>query len=152
MYPILLDVHSVIRWLILVSVLWALGRSAVRLRSGQPYLAMDRRLGLISLIGMHTQLLLGLWLYMISPMVQAGLTHMGAAMKDSILRFWTVEHSTGMIIGIAFITLGYSTVKRAATDSQRFKLTLIWFGLGILAVLATIPWPFLVKGAGRGWL
>jgi hypothetical protein len=152
MYPILLDVHSIIRWLILVSVLWAMVRSAMRLQSGQPYEAMDKRLALIAMISMHTQLLLGLWLYMVSPMVQAGLADMASAMKDSILRFWAVEHITGMIIGIALVTVGYSTAKRAATDAQRYKRILIWFGLGILVVLATIPWPFLEKGMGRGWL
>lgn len=152
MYPILLDVHSIIRWLILVTVLWSIARSAIRLQAGQPYEAMDKRLGLISMIFMHTQLLLGLWLYMISPMVQAGLADMGMAMKDSILRFWAVEHITGMIIGVAMVTVGYSTAKRATTDAQRFKRTLIWFGLGIIIVLATIPWPFLLKGAGRGWI
>jgi membrane protein DedA with SNARE-associated domain len=85
-------------------------------------------------------------------MVQAGLADMASAMKDSILRFWAVEHITGMIIGIALVTVGYSTAKRAATDAQRYKRILIWFGLGILVVLATIPWPFLEKGMGRGWL
>lgn len=72
------------------------------------------------------------------------------AMKDAVLRFWAVEHTVGMIIGIALITVGRTIYKRGKTDEQRLKATVIYFSLGLLIILATIPWPFR-ENLGKAW-
>ena len=75
---------------------------------------------------------------------------MGVAMKDAVMRFWLVEHLTGMLIGIALITVGRIAAKKAATDQAKFKKIAVFFTLGLLVILATIPWPFR-EALGRGW-
>ncbi len=75
---------------------------------------------------------------------------MGAAMKDTAARFWVVEHIFGMVVGIALITIGRVAAKKAADDKAKFKKIAVYFTLGLLIILATIPWPFR-EAVARGW-
>lgn len=112
---------------------------------------MDNKLSLFSLISCHIMLLLGFLLYFVSPIVQSGLMNMGSAMKDPVLRFWTVEHLSVMIIGIALITLGRVRLKKLDNDAAKHKNIVIFFGIGLLLILSRIPWPFMEGFANRGW-
>ncbi|GEP90045.1 hypothetical protein CTE07_16900 [Chitinophaga terrae (ex Kim and Jung 2007)] len=103
------------------------------------------------MIACDLQLLVGLILYfLISPLSKAGLADMGAAMKDPVIRFFTVEHEIMAIVAIALVHIGKSKIKKAATDAQKHKLGLIFFGLAFLVILALIPWPFR-EALGKGW-
>jgi hypothetical protein len=55
-----------------------------------------------------------------------------------------------MIVGIALITVGRALYKRRKSDTEKFKATVIYFSLGMLIILATIPWPFR-EALGRAW-
>lgn len=150
MYEILLRSHSGLRWIVLVLVVAAIARAFTNMSSGK-FTVLDDKLSLFSLIAAHTQLLLGLGLYFISPLVKAAMqAGMGEAMKDSVLRFWLVEHIFGMIVGIALITIGRVAAKKATEDGAKFKKIAVFFTLGLLIILATIPWPFR-EAIGRGW-
>lgn len=150
MYEILLRSHSGLRWVVLILVLGSIGRALTNMSSGK-FTALDDKLSLFSLISAHIQLLLGLGLYFISPFVKAAMEiGMGEAMKDSVMRFWLVEHLTGMLIGIALITVGRVAAKKATEDKAKFKKIAIFFTLGLIVILATIPWPFRAEIA-RGW-
>jgi bacteriorhodopsin len=120
-------------------------------KSKRSYTVNDKKLTLFTLICSHVQLLIGLVLYMVSDTVQLALSDMGAAMKDKMLRFWAVEHISMMIIAILIITIGHAMAKRAASDTEKFRKTFIWFFAALLLILITIPWPFTQTGAGRGW-
>ena len=150
MYEILLRSHSGLRWVVLILVLGSIGRALTNMSSGK-FTALDDKLSLFSLISAHIQLLLGLGLYFISPFVKAAMeTGMGAAMKSTVMRFWLMEHLVGMLIGIALITTGRVTAKKAREDKAKFKKIAIFFTLGLIIILATIPWPFRAEIA-RGW-
>lgn len=150
MYEILLRSHSGLRWILLILVLGAIFRAVTNMSSGK-FTALDDKLSLFSLMTAHIQLLLGLWLYFISPFVKAAMAAgMGEAMKDSVMRFWMVEHITGMIIGIALITIGRIAAKKATEDKAKFKKIAVYFSVGLLIILATIPWPFR-EALARGW-
>ena len=134
----------------MILVLGAIIRALTNMSSGK-FTALDDKLSLFSLISAHIQLLLGLGLYFISPFVKAAMEMgMGAAMKDSVMRFWLVEHIFGMVIGIALITIGRIAAKKATDDKTKFKKIAFYFGVGLLIILATIPWP-LREVLGRGW-
>ena len=150
MYEILLRSHSGLRWILLAVVLGAIFRAFTNMSSGK-FTPLDDKLSLFSLITAHIQLLLGLGLYFISPFVKAAMeSGMGAAMKDSVLRFWLIEHIFGMVVGIALVTIGRIAAKKAATDKEKFKKIATYFTIGLLIILATIPWPFREQ-LGRGW-
>lgn len=150
MYQGLLHSHSGLRWILLAVVLTAIFRAFTNMSSGK-FTKLDDKLSLFSLIFAHVQLLLGFGLYFISPFVMAAMdAGMGAAMKDTVMRFWLVEHMVGMLVGITLITVGRIAAKKAATDKDKFKKIAVFFTLGIIIILATIPWPFR-EALGRGW-
>lgn len=152
MYPALLLIHSILRYVLLVLMLLALARALPGWMKKQTYTTTDRKLALFTVISAHTQLLIGLALYFISPIVKTGLANMGSAMKDRILRFYTVEHISMMIIAIALITIGSVAAKRAQEETKKHKRVFILFLLALLVIFASIPWPFMAAGEGRGWL
>ncbi len=143
MYQIIDRAHSGLRWVVLFLLLaaivsafqaWKNGRSAT---GKMPFYAM---------MAVHVQLLLGLVLYFISPYVkfEAGV------MKDAVARFYTVEHITMMLIAIALVTVGYSRAKRAANTAAQGKTTFWFYLIGLVVILAAIPWPFR-EGLGGNW-
>ncbi len=140
MYSTLLSVHSVLRWVLLVFLVITLVKAFIGWFGKQQYGANDTRLALVSLILSHIQLLLGIALFFISPIVQRGLEDMGATMKDSNLRFWTVEHTTTMIIGIILITVGRSRAKKVAEAIGKHRNIAIFYTIGLLLILSRIPW------------
>jgi len=151
MYTGLLHTHSLIRWIMLVLLVLTIFRAYNGWKSKRTFTGSDKKLALFTLIFSHVQLLIGFVLYMISPMVQAALSDMGNAMKDKILRFWAVEHISAMIIAILIITVGHALSKRSETDALKFKKLFVYYLIGLIVILITIPWPFTQSGAGRGW-
>jgi hypothetical protein len=121
------------------------------MKGNKTFTAGDRKLVLMTVITAHVQLLVGLLLYMSSPIVNSALQDMGAAMKDKALRFWAVEHISVMIIAVILITIGNALSKRAATDAAKFKKLFTFFLIGLLIILVTVPWPFQEMHAWRGW-
>ncbi len=151
MYTGLLHTHSFLRWILLILLVMTILRSYNGWKSKRSFTPGDKKLTLFTLIFAHVQLLIGFLLYMVSPSVQMALADMGAAMKDRMLRFWAVEHITVMIIAILIITIGNAMAKRAVNDTDRFKKIFIYFSIGLILILISIPWPFVQTGVGRGW-
>ena len=144
MYNALQHAHSGLRWIVLALLLYAIFNAFKKWRSGANFLDQDRKKNLFALIATHTQFLLGIALYFISPKVQFG----PGMMKDSMTRFYAVEHITLMIIAIVLITLGYSLSKRIKQDPKKFKRTFIFYTIGLILMLVAIPWP---PRFGAGW-
>ena len=142
MYPGLVHAHSGLRWVALVLLVAAVVVAVGKWQGKSGYTDGNRKLYLFTLIAVHTQLIIGLILYFISPKVNF------SQMSDKIYRFYTVEHTTGMLIAIVLITIGYSRSKRASNPIQKQRLVGIFYGLGLLLILASIPWPFRILGAG----
>ena len=145
MYQGLQHAHSGLRWVVLVMLIWAIVNAATKLNK-KDYTAGDRKIGLFALISTHIQVLLGLALYSMSPLVSFG----DGWMKNAASRFYGMEHIMMMLLAAVLITIGYSTAKRAVTANSKFKKTLIFYLLGLLLILSAIPWPFR-EGLGGGW-
>jgi len=144
MYPGLVHAHSGLRWIVLILLLAAVAVAIGKWQGRSGYTEGNRKLYLFTLIAVHTQLLIGLVLYFISPKVDFGL------ISEKLYRFYTVEHTAGMLIAIVLITIGYSRSKRATDAVKKQRLVGIFYGLGLVLILASIPWPFRIPGAG--WL
>lgn len=147
MYSTILLMHSLIRWIALIVLIAAVGRSWAGLIGGKKWVPLDRNLGRALISALHTQLLLGLLLYIgLSPITSAAFKDFGAAMKDSTLRFWAVEHTFMAIIGVVVSQVAMILAQRAAEDRQRFMRAAVGYTLGLLCILAAIPWPFRAVG------
>lgn len=145
-FSILIHLHSVLRWLVLLFIVIAIVNASVKLTRKSPEKLKDCIFNRLTLIFMHLQLVLGLVLYFISPKVIFN----AASMKDSLLRFFLVEHISLMIIAVVLVTIGYVKSDRAISEFKKHKLVVIYFSIALLLILAAIPWPF--RGLGAGWL
>lgn len=134
MYNGLLITHSYLRYIILIMLVVVIITSLAGLINKKPYTDTDNKLGLFLFISTHLQLLLGLILFFISPVVQFS----GEAMKDPSTRYWLVEHNTAMIIAIVFITLARTTSRKMTTGEAKHKRMLIFNVIALAIIILTI--------------
>ena len=146
MYSMLRHSHSGLRWIVLILLITAIFTSFSKMSKGEASFSDGvKKIFLFNSIAFHIQTLIGLVLYFVSPKVQL----VDGMMGDTALRFFGVEHISMMLIAAVLITIGYSKGKRQAAPGK-YK-TLFWFNLiGLILVLASIPWPFRV-GLGGSW-
>lgn len=143
LYNILVHAHAGLRWIVLILLLVAIVTAFRKWQGRDDYTTGDNKLYLWTLIAVHTQVLLGLVLYFLSPKVQFDPSYF----SDKIYRFFTVEHITGMLIAAVLITIGRSRSRRMSGAIRKHKTVFIFFGIGLLIILASIPWPGRIPGA-----
>jgi hypothetical protein len=142
MYDAVLTAHSWLRWAVLLTGLFAIAMAlsgTIRRRDWRP---VDERAGLFFIIALDLQMLLGLLLYFaLSPFTRTAMSDFGAAMGDSFLRFWAVEHVFGMLVGLALAHRGRARVRTIADPLRKHRIAATFFILALIAILASIPWP-----------
>ena len=132
--------HSNWALAVLALLVIAIANSLIGLISKKSYSTVDKKIFLYAVIGAHIQFLLGIVTYMMSPKTQAAMSDFGAAMNNSDLRLYAVEHPLMLLIGIIVITLGFSKAKRAASDTSKFKTIFIYYLIGTILIASRIPW------------
>lgn len=142
MYSLLLVLHSLLRWLVLAGLLYTLFLAYRGWFSSHPFTKKDNLLRVLTVTLTHVQLLIGLGLYAISPLVTSMFHSFGEAMGQREIRFFGMEHSLMMLIAVILITIGSAKAKRKPTDKEKFKTLAIWFTIGLVLILASIPWSF----------
>ena len=142
MYSILLGLHSGVRWLVLASLIFAIFRAYHGWLSQRTFTWFDHWTRHWTATIAHVQLVFGLWLYFISPITAYFLNHFKDAVHQREFRFFGMEHSLMMILGIIIITIGSASAKRKPTDREKFKTMALWFTAGTLIILSSIPWAF----------
>ena len=135
LYPFLQKFHSGWAYLALLLLAVAVVNALIGFTSKKEFIAKDRKIALLGLIGAHVQLLVGLILYFVSPL---GLN--GFNMKDAAARLTSLEHPLINVIALVLITIGWSKHKKAATSELKFKSFAVFYTLGLLLILARIPW------------
>jgi hypothetical protein len=138
--------HQILRWLVLVLGVVAIARAI----KGGPFTPGHRGGNIAFLATTHLTVIVGLLLWAaFSPMTEAAFGNFGGAMKDSALRFYAVEHPFLMILAAVLITVGNVKSKKADSDEAKHKAIKIFFTIGMLLILAGIPWSFRGGGVGR---
>ena len=136
MYTGLQHAHSFIAYAALILLIVASINAMIGMSSNKQFKDSDRKIALFALIFTHIQLLVGIILYFVSPLVQS----FSVAMKDSTLRLYALEHPLINLIAVILITIGFSKHKKAATDKAKFKSIAIMYAIGTLLILSRIPW------------
>jgi hypothetical protein len=147
MYPTylalpILALHSLVRWFVVIALLVSIIRAYRGWLSKKSFTRLDNSLRHWTATITHIQLILGLTLYFISPIVSYFLRNFRDAVHEREIRFFGMEHSLMMTIGIVIITIGSVKAKRRQTDIEKFKTMAIWFTIGFLIILSSIPWAF----------
>ena len=140
MYVGLKHLHSFLPYLLLTVLLFAFVQSLIAYFGKNPHTEGHRKNGLILLTLAHTQFLVGGILYFVSPMSTAGLNNIGAAMKDSTLRLFTIEHPLMVILVIVLVIIAYSKSKNDISSHLKHKTKSMYFGISLVLILSRIPW------------
>ena len=145
----MLHAHSGLRLLIVLFLLAAVIKSLAGWLGKKPYGKSDNIIALLLVSFTHLQVIVGIVLFALSDMVKAGMADMGATMKNSEFRFWTVEHAVVMLLVVVLITIGRVKSKKAATDELKHKKGAIFYVIALILVL----WGGVIKpyALGRGW-
>lgn len=141
----LLHLHNFLRWFALIAIVFALIRSFQGMRNNKPFTKPDNLWSLLTLIAFHLQLVLGLALYFLK-----GWHTLIGEMSDKLIRFYSVEHSLGMIIAITLVTIGRVSSKKLDNDTAKHKKIFWYFFIALIITLVSIPWPFR-EIVGRPW-
>jgi len=142
MYSSALWLHSLLRWAVLFTGLVAWLRAIGGRTGKRPWTPKDDLWGLLLTISVDMQMVVGLILYLfLSPITKMGVRNLAAAMQIDTVRFFTVEHLAGMIIGIALVHIGRVRIRKATDASRKHRLAMMFFGVALVVMIIVIPWP-----------
>ncbi len=141
MYPILLVIHNLLRWIVVVFMIFALVRAYRGWLGKREWTSADRRSGVFFGVSMDIQLLVGLLLYVVySPITRAAMTDMVAAMNNAAMRFFALEHLFYMFVAVVLVHLGSMFARRGANAVSKHRTSAIFYTLAALAILLGMPW------------
>lgn len=133
----LIHTHSGLRWIALILLVFAIFNAIASKRKGE-YSKKDKMINLFAMIMLHIQLLIGIILMFTSTKVNYSKGWMG---NDSA-RFFGMEHLAGMIIAILIVTIGRKKAEKITAPIQKHSKIATWYLIGLILILASIPWPF----------
>ncbi len=144
MYSLLLALHNLNRWvLILVGLATLVGIVLwIRRREAPAWLVSAGRTWMIAF---DVQLLLGLLLLAVSPVIRPGWS---APMEHPAFRYFVMEHGIPMVVALALVHWGYRTLKQAQSEEDPCWCRVWQLFIAWLIMVAVTPWdrpllPFL---------
>ena len=145
MFSVLLFFHSIVRWLVLLSLLYTICNSLIKYKKKAAFTKFDNKLRHWTATIAHVQLMIGMVMYFQSPAVSQfrAVGHTGGGgTRITEPFFFGLIHISMMIVAILVITIGSAMSKRQESDQKKFKIILLTFSIALLIILAAIPWPF----------
>ena len=149
MYNFLLVFHDLFRWLVVAAALAAVIKAFLGWFGKQGWTRLDDRLGLIFTMGMDIQVLVGILLYITSPLIHSAWTSLSSALADPSLRFFSLVHELLVLVAVALAHIGRTRSRKQPADAGKFRTAAVFYALSILVLLVAIPWPF---DFGRPWI
>ncbi|NLR61752.1 hypothetical protein HGH93_26860 [Chitinophaga polysaccharea] len=142
MYQALTFYHSIVRWLVLVSLVLAIYNAYKGYTLKRDFTRTDNAVRHWTATIAHIQLVIGIILYSQSPIIKYFWTNFREAVHHIDMAFFGFIHIALMLFAIILITIGSALAKRKPTDNEKFKTMLIWFSISLVIILIAIPWPF----------
>ena len=143
--PMVLFLHSLLRWGILITVAISGLASLKSYLAKGPGVHWQRSMSLWAMVLCHVQLIMGIILY---GMDMSSFK----LMPPDHMRYWKFEHVGMMVIAIALVTIGRITSKKAKTEQGKHARIAVFYLIALVLMLSMIPWPFTAMGEGRGWI
>ncbi|MBC8144255.1 MAG: hypothetical protein H7X80_01650 [bacterium] len=140
MYPILLSLHGIFRWIVLATALWAVIRFVSGWLGKKSFTETDSKARKFYTIALDIQFTFGLILMFLSPFVAAMFDDFKGGMKNTEVRYFGLEHVLIMLIAVVLAHIGAGVSKKATDDATRFKKGAIFFVLSLAVMLYGIPW------------
>jgi len=133
--------HSLLRWAVLILGVLTVVNALSGIIKKRPFTNLDDKSNLFFMISCDVQLLLGIILYFGNGWFDK-LKHFSMYKSDAYNRFFALEHMSTMLLAWVLVHVGRASVKRATTDAAKHKKMLLFFGVGLVLILVSIPWPF----------
>jgi hypothetical protein len=141
MYPYVLGLHNITRWIVLITGVWAVYLAWRGWLGRRQWTVTEARATRVYTIALDVQFLLGLLLFAVfSPLTRQGFSDISAAMSDAPVRYFLLEHPLIMLFAVAMAHIGAVQIRRAASDTARFQKASILFGLSLASLAGFIPW------------
>lgn len=142
MFTILLFFHSLIRWFVLGSLVYAICRAYRGYSRQLPFSKTDDSIRHYTATIAHIQLMLGIYIYTQSDTVKSLFSGIANADRINEPVFFGMIHISMMLIAIIIITVGSAKSKLQITAHDKFKTMLVWFSIALFVIFMAIPWPF----------
>lgn len=142
MYQTLTFLHSTVRWLVLLSLMFSILRAYKGYFKDLKFSASDNTLRHWTATIAHIQLMLGIALYSQSPIVKYFWKNFQVAKESFDLLFFGLIHIVLMLISITLITIGSAMAKREVSEKKKFRTMLIYYDIALIIIFLAIPWPF----------
>lgn len=137
---IVLILHNLLRWAVLLLGIWTVYNALSGYFGKRKFTATDNRSNLLFMVSCDIMLLIGIALYFSNGWF-AHLKDLSQTSKDPYLRFFTLQHTTQMLLAWVLVHIGRVAVKKGSTDIIKHRRMLVFFGLALVIILAAIPWP-----------
>lgn len=141
MYPLVLSIHNLVRWVALILGIVAAASAYLGWSGRGEWSPRERRLGSFFTIAMDIQLLLGLILFVfLSPVTRTAFQNIAAAIQGGDLRFFMLVHPLYMLLAVIIAHLGSILSRRAVDAIGKFRRAALWYSLSMLAMIVGMPW------------
>lgn len=142
MYQTLTFLHSIFRWLVLLSLLYSIIIAYKGYSRNTIFSKSDDLVRHWTATIAHIQLVLGITLYSQSPIIKYFWKNFSVAKESFDLLFFGLIHIFLMMLSIIIITVGSAIAKRKEADKEKFKTILLYFTVALIIIFIAIPWPF----------
>lgn len=121
----LIPLHSIFRWLVLLSILYAIGRAYSGYKSNRDFTGHDNQIKHWTATIAHIQLVIGMILYIRSPLTSYFWKDLENSLQHLEIVFLGFLHPLLMIIAVMMITIDSSLAKRKKESTEKYKTMLI---------------------------
>ncbi len=142
MYQILIVCHSIVRWLLVSSLVFAIYRAFKGYGYNLAFSKTDNVVRHWTATIAHIQLVIGITLYFQSPLVKYFWKNIHGVIRNADAVFFGLLHMILMLTAIVIITIGSALSKREPGSKEKFRTQLKWFSIGFVIIFIAIPWPF----------
>ncbi len=134
MYQFSLEIHSILRYVILISLVILIVKNLFGWLKPTTFQKFDNLLSTFTVSTTHLQLITGLILYFMSPLV----VFKGEIMENDVLRYYTIEHILLMSIAIAMFTIGRVKLKKKENHMIKHRVSFIYNIAGLAVIILTL--------------
>lgn len=141
LYTVVLNLHSLMRWIVLLAGLWALFRHLTGWLGKGGWLPADRRASRLFPTILDIEALLGIVLYAgLSPLMHKAFHDVSAILRTPELRAVAVVHALGMLIALALAHVGKMRSGRIPNSVKKHRALFFWYGVSFVLLLVFTPW------------
>lgn len=136
LFNLMMPVHNLLRWVVVLVAAAAVVMAWAGVLTNAKWSGPNAKVGRFFTIAFDVQVLVGILVYVASPLIRGAFNNFGAAMGVRELRFFLVEHALIMIVAAALVHIGAARGRKTNATLQ----PAIFYSLAVVAVIFGIDW------------